>query len=101
MVQFTEQQMRRLKRKAASEKVSVSELVRRSVERTFPETDEQSEEEKWRRASALVGKFRSNVHDLAARHDEYFAEAIEAAHRSRPPAAAQGNLGPCGKGHRK
>jgi len=83
MVQFTEQQMHRLKQKAALEKVSVSELVRRSVERAFPETDEQTGDEKWRRATAAVGKFRSGVRDLAARHDEYFHHAVAASRRSR------------------
>jgi len=83
MVQFTEQQMQRLKRKAALEKVSVSELVRRSVERAFPATEEPTGEEKWLRATSVVGKFRSGVHDLAARHDEYFVQTIEAGRGSR------------------
>lgn len=83
MVQFTEQQMRRLKRKAASEKVSVSEVVRRSIDLAFQETDEPTLDEKWRRAMAAVGTLGSGVHDLATRHDDYFVEAVESSHRSR------------------
>ena len=82
MVQFTEQQMRRLKRKAAAEKISFSELVRRSVDRAFPETDE-SMDEKWRRATAAGGKFHSGLRDLARNHDKYFVEAIMAKLGSR------------------
>ena len=82
MVQFTEEQMRRLKQRAVAEKVSVSEVVRRSVERSFREEREPSLEEKWRRATAVVGKFHSGVRDLSTNHDRYFVEAIEANHRS-------------------
>ena len=82
-VGFTEEQMRRLKQRAAAEKVSVSEVVRRSVERSFRDEREPSLEEKWRRATAVVGKFRFGPKDLATRHDDYFVEALEASHRKR------------------
>ena len=82
MVQFTERQMRRLKRKAALDRVSFSELVRRSVERALPETKEETEDEKWRRATAALGKFRSGRRDIAAHHDKYFSQSA-AARRGR------------------
>ena len=74
-VSLTETQVAGLRRAARSRGTSVSELVRRAVSEALREEDALTEDEKWRRASALVGKYRSEEGDMSRRHDEIFAEA--------------------------
>ena len=76
-VQLTEEQARYLHEMAAKEGVSLAELIRRSVEAMMRNRHEPSLEERRQRAIALAGRFHSGVPDLAARHDDYFAEACE------------------------
>lgn len=49
----------------------MAELIRQAVERLI---DQSKSEEAWRRASALVGRYESDLSDIAVRHDEYLAE---------------------------
>ena len=72
-IQFEEQQLARLRRRAAEEGISVSALVRRMVEKVDDENP--SREELWERASALVGRFNDGAKDVARRHDDYLEEA--------------------------
>lgn len=74
-VQFSDEQIRSLKARAAREHISVSALVRRAVD-----TWERSEptiavEEEHRRAIEAAGLFASGLQDIAQRHDEYLADA--------------------------
>jgi len=74
-VQFTEEQIRKLKRLAAQQGVSLAELIRRSVDllaRTEGVTDEAAQR---RRALDATGRFHSGHKDLAAEHDGYLEEA--------------------------
>jgi Arc/MetJ-type ribon-helix-helix transcriptional regulator len=77
-VQLPEEELAELRRLAAEEGVSVSELVRRGVRQLLRSGRSPSREELWERASRVVGKFRSGRSDIAQRHDDYFVEAIEA-----------------------
>jgi hypothetical protein len=76
-VQLTDEQMRRLRRAAERENVSVAEIVRRCVDLAL---DGQRPEraESWRRARTLAGKFqdREGARDVATRHDEHLDEAF-------------------------
>jgi hypothetical protein len=76
-IQLTEEQSRFLREMAEEEGVSLAEIVRRSVEAMMRSRHGPSLEERRRRAIALAGQFHSGVSALAARHDNYFAEACE------------------------
>ncbi|MHC4972355.1 MAG: ribbon-helix-helix protein, CopG family [Planctomycetota bacterium] len=75
-VQLTEEQYRRLKRLAAERSLSLAEVVRRYVDRGLA-SEEQELEERWERASRVIGAFRSKERDLSTDHDRYLAEAYE------------------------
>ena len=74
IVQLTEKQMQRLRRRAKGEDVSVSELVRRGVDSLLatPIPDEDA----IRKAKEAVGFADLGLRDLADRHDEYFARRV-------------------------
>jgi antitoxin component of RelBE/YafQ-DinJ toxin-antitoxin module len=75
-IQLTNEESRRAKRLAARNRVSVSELIRRSLDRTLrEEVIPPDDEEIRRRAIAAIGAFRSDKTDVARRHDDYLAEA--------------------------
>ena len=73
-VQLQEKDLAELRRMAAEEGVSVSELVRRGVKQVLESRHRPSREELWERARAVAGKYRSGKHDIAQRHDDYLAE---------------------------
>lgn len=74
-VQFTEEQIRLLKARAAQEQISVSEIVRRSVTTCLQGQCDVGPNERRRRAIEVVGRFASGLTDVAARHDDYLADA--------------------------
>jgi hypothetical protein len=74
-VQLREEDLAELRRMAAEEGVSVSELVRRGVKQVLASKHKPSREELWRRANSVIGKYRSGKKDIAQRHDDYLAEA--------------------------
>ena len=74
-VQLKEHQLEALKARAASEQVSVSELVRRAVDLLTQIESLTLTEEKRRRAVAVAGRFASGLRDVAEKHDDYLAEA--------------------------
>ncbi|MGH2409320.1 MAG: CopG family transcriptional regulator [Chloroflexota bacterium] len=71
-IQLTEEQACGLKNLSTRRGVSVAELVREGVAKILQENDE---EEKWRRASALVGRFSGTSDNVAVNHDDYLEEA--------------------------
>ena len=74
-VQLTEQQAHALKIAAARQGVSIAELVRRSVDDMF-ERESAQDDERRRRALAVVGLFKSGAPpDMAVEHDKYLDEA--------------------------
>jgi hypothetical protein len=74
-VQFPEEDLRELRREAAEEGLSVSEVVRRYVVEGRRAKRKPSREELWERASRVIGKFNSGLPDIGQRHDDYLAEA--------------------------
>ena len=74
-VQFSEQQMRLLKSRAAQEQVSVAELVRRAVDAWSTGQSSAPTDERRRRAIAVAGRFASGSRDVAIRHDNYLTDA--------------------------
>lgn len=73
-IQFTADQIERLKQEAAARNVSVSQVVRDAVELGLPPKGSGIE-----RALELTdGKFRSGLSDLSENHDAYLADAYVA-----------------------
>jgi hypothetical protein len=72
IIQLTEDQARGLKARAKAQKVSVSALVRESVQALLAKPS--YDEEIRRRAKEAVGFIR-DVPDLSANHDKYLTEA--------------------------
>lgn len=74
-IQLTEQQARALKAMAAKTGISMAELIRRAVDEVLrsPQSDD---EERWKRARAAVGGFRSGYTDIGENHDRYLVEDI-------------------------
>lgn len=78
-IQFTEGEAEALRAEAALRKTSISAVVRAAVDSCVgrPQTGVSLEERK-ARAIAACGRFRSGLGDVSARHDEYFADSIDA-----------------------
>lgn len=71
-IQLTEEQACGLKELAARRGVSMAELVRQGVKRVL---DESGQEERWRRASAVLGRYSDEETDVSVNHDKYLDEA--------------------------
>jgi hypothetical protein len=76
-IQLTEAEARALRRLAAERSTSLAALVREGIALLLRARRQVSQEEIRRRASAVVGRFRSGTGDLADHHDDYFAEAAQ------------------------
>jgi len=76
-VQFTDDQLRRLRREAKAQGISVAELIRRLIEQGMEDTlaDRAA---LYERALGFVGAFRDrdNASDVSERHDSYLEEAF-------------------------
>ena len=72
-ISLTDEQMRRLRRAAASRRMSIAAVIRDAIEQTLPDEDEERAERQ-RRAFALAGAFDSGQRHTAERHDEVLAE---------------------------
>jgi len=83
-VQLQEEQLALLRRLAAEEGVSVSELVRRGVALLLDSRRRPTRKELWERAMEVAGKFSSGLTDVARRHDHYLAEAYASVARRQP-----------------
>jgi len=75
-IQITPEQARALKRLAAKEGKSVAELIRISVDDMLRAGGIQDHQGLRRKASAAAGKL-NGPKDLAEKHDNYLAEALE------------------------
>lgn len=75
-VQLTQDQLRRLRKLAVEEGVSVAEMVRRSVDRALGEGTP-SRRQLYERAAQLIGTFadREQATDLSSGHDRYLEDA--------------------------
>ncbi len=70
-IQLTEEQATALKEIAAQRGVSMAELIRESVEHIIEECERR---EKWRKALAIMGRYRSGLSDVSANHDQYLGD---------------------------
>jgi len=70
-IQFTDEQVRKLRRLAADRGMSISAVVREAVQKDLMSNDADA---KWRRALAVVGKFSGAEPDISENHDRYLAE---------------------------
>lgn len=75
-VQLTDEQLRRVRRVARRDGVSLAEVVRRCIDVGLRE---QSREELYARAAELVGAFEDpeGLRDLSRRHDEVLDEVSQ------------------------
>lgn len=74
-IQLTDRQASALRERAARERVSMAELIRRSVDTLLASDGSPDRAEIRRRALSAIGCVHSGVNDLATKHDEYLAEA--------------------------
>lgn len=73
-VQLPDDQVRRLRRAAKSQGISISEVVRRCIERGL---EGEGSASRWQRALDASGAFREpdQATDVSTRHDEFLADA--------------------------
>jgi len=72
-IQLTEGQVERLKEYAARKGVSMTEVIRQSVE-LFLASESKKEEKLYIKGKKAAGKYSSEILDLARKHDQYFLE---------------------------
>lgn len=70
-IQFTEEQMRKLKQAGRRLEISVAEVVRRCVDMGLGEVDAEGRKRAVERALAAAGRFASGLSDVARNHDDY------------------------------
>lgn len=73
-IQLPEDQARRLKQLAAEQGRSMADLIREGIAGVLARTGRPDDEERRRRALAVVGAFRSKTGDVSEEHDEHLAE---------------------------
>lgn len=77
-IQLTEGQAKTLKRLAKQQQRSVADLIRQSIDLYLAQRGELPLDERYERALAIAGKYRSSDADLGRNHDRYLAEAYDA-----------------------
>ena len=70
-IQFEQKTYETLKTKSQATGKSISELVRRSLDRSIAE---QEIDQKWARALNSMGKFSSGLNNLAEKHDDHLGD---------------------------
>lgn len=75
-IQLTEEQARVLRDQAAAQGRSMADLIRESVDRYLASPPRRDPDALRQLALAVVGKYRSNLGDLARNHDRYLAEDL-------------------------
>ncbi|MGA3057518.1 MAG: CopG family transcriptional regulator [Candidatus Limnocylindrales bacterium] len=73
-ISLTEEQSRRLRGLARRKHTSMAALIRDAVDRAYPPPGRA--DERWARALAAVGGFRSGSSDISAEHDRELGEAF-------------------------
>ena len=76
-IQLREEQALALKRLAEAKGLSMAELVRQGVDLVIRQGNRPSPEQLRTRAAAAAGRFQSVKTDIARRHDDYLADALE------------------------
>jgi len=70
-IQFEQKTYESLKRKSNETGKSISEIVRRALDRSIAT---QEIDQKWARALSSMGKFSSGLDNLAEKHDEHMGD---------------------------
>lgn len=73
-IQFTRQQLAALRREAKRRRTSESAVIREALDAWLGRRDTADRQERFERALAVVGAFRSGSHDVAVEHDRELAE---------------------------
>ena len=73
-ISLTEEQSRRLRGLARRKHTSMAALIRDAVDRAYPPPGRA--DERWVRALAAVGGFRSGSSDISVEHDRELGEAF-------------------------
>jgi len=76
-IQLTEQESAELKRIADARGVSMAAVIRLAVDNYIQTAAGPTWDQVVARATAAIGSCRSESGDVADRHDDYFAEAVE------------------------
>ena len=74
-IQLTDDLAAHIKDLAAREHVSMAEMIRRAVASFLKAAPKAGADDRYARAFAAAGRFRSGRRDLSARHDDEFSEA--------------------------
>ena len=75
-IQLTEDQVKVLKRIAASRQLSVAELIRRAVDTLIKTSAAADPEDRMKRALKIAGKFTSGKSNVSKNHDAYLSESF-------------------------
>ena len=75
-IQLTEEQVKGLKKIAASRHLSIAELIRQSVDTILKTNTVVDSDERRERAMEVAGRFRSGKSDISKKHDKYLIEAF-------------------------
>lgn len=75
-IQITAEQARGLKRLAATEEVSMAELIRRAIDSWLDARRQSSRDDVRQRARAAAGRLSADVPDLSTGHDDHLAAAL-------------------------
>jgi hypothetical protein len=73
-IQLTEKQYKILKDISAKKNISVAGVIRECVNYYSASKCLVSDEEKYKKAINLIGKFKSGEKDISIKHDKYLAE---------------------------
>lgn len=73
-IQLSEAQAETLKRLAQQRRVSIAELIRKSIDLYLKSTGKEHPSEQKARAKAIAGQFSSCAHDIARQHDKHLAD---------------------------
>jgi predicted transcriptional regulator len=75
-IQLTDDLAIQIRQMAAREHVSMAEMIRRATARFLEMAAKTGNTDRYARALAATGRFRSGRRDLSVRHDGAFAAAI-------------------------
>jgi predicted transcriptional regulator len=75
-IQLTEEQAKKLKRIAKQRGISMSAMIRRSIDSVLALEYNPDDAEVRERAIAAAGRLHSGTGDLASKHDQYAVEAF-------------------------
>lgn len=76
-VRLRNDQWEALRELAQRRGVSVDELIQEGIEWVLRTAESDKDAERWRRAMAAAGRFRSGQSDISEKHDLYLSEVFD------------------------